>query len=63
MSAAPEKPVSFAAVAQAVFDANPFLPPWAPCSPIGKSRHWLGDPLLPAAGGLSPRGHSRGPGH
>ncbi|SEC63719.1 hypothetical protein [Pseudomonas costantinii] len=49
MSAAPEKPVSFAAVAQAVFDANPFLPPWAPCSPIGKSRHWLGDPLLPAA--------------
>lgn len=49
MSAAPEKPVSFAAVAQSVFDANPMLPPWAPCSPVGKPRQWLGDPLLAAA--------------
>lgn len=49
MSAAPEKPVSFAAVAQSVFDANPFLPPWAPCSPVGRSPLWLGDPLLSAA--------------
>lgn len=49
MSAAPEKPVSFESVAQAVFDANPFLPPWAPCSPVGQSRLWIGDPLLRAA--------------
>lgn len=49
MSAAPVEPVSFAAVAQAVFDANPSLPSWAPCSPVGKPRQWLGDPLLPLA--------------
>ena len=49
MSAAPEKPVSFAAVAQAVFDANPLPPSWDSCSPVGKSRLWLGDPLLPLA--------------
>lgn len=48
MSGAPVVPVSFEAVAQAVFDANPFLPPWAPCSPLGKSPLWLGDPLLPS---------------
>lgn len=46
MSAAPAVPVSFESVAQAVFDANPMLPPWAPCSPLGKSPLWLGDPLL-----------------
>lgn len=40
-------PVSFEAVAQSVFDANPFLPPWAPCSPLVQSPLWLGDPLLP----------------
>lgn len=49
MSVVPAEPVSFAAVAQAVFDANPMLPPWAPCSPVGKGPHWLGDPLLLAA--------------
>lgn len=49
MSAVPAEPVSFAAVAQAVFDANPMLPPWAPCSPVGQSRLWIGDPLLSAA--------------
>lgn len=47
MSATPVEPVSFAAVAQAVFDANAWPPLWDPCSPIGKSPHWLGDPLLP----------------
>lgn len=47
MSVAPVVPVSFEAVAQSVFDANPLLPPWAPCSPVGQSPLWLGDPLLP----------------
>jgi hypothetical protein len=49
MSAAPVEPVSFAAVAQAVFDANPSLPSWAPCSPVGQSRLWIGDPLFRSA--------------
>lgn len=47
MRAVPVEPVSFEAVAQSVFDANPLLPPWAPCSPVGQSPLWLGDPLLP----------------
>jgi len=46
MSVVPVVPVSFEAVAQSVFDANPFLPSWAPCSPLGQSPLWLGDPLL-----------------
>lgn len=47
MSVAPVKPVSFEAVAQSVFDANPMLPSWALCSQLAKSPLWLGDPLLP----------------